>query len=96
MSERLIVDSRVSATITIRLTEDELRALHAIAAYGTDAFLSMFYVKMGRAYLEPHETGLRTLFAALSSETPQVTRCIDEARAAFKTPAKAAREGGGA
>ena len=94
MSERLIVDSRVSATITIRLTEDELRALHAITAYGADQFLGVFYERMGRSCLQPHETGLRTLFAALSSEAPQVTRRIDDARAAFKPPVLAAAKGG--
>lgn len=87
MTTRLIVDSRVSASITIRLTEDELRALHAITAYGTDQFLSVFYEKMGRACLEPHEAGLRTLFAALASESPLVERRIDAAREAFKPPA---------
>ncbi len=45
---------------TITLNEDEIKALDALAGYGVDQFIALFYKHMGRAYLEPHEAGLRS------------------------------------
>ena len=55
----------IEGKITIVLNEDEAAALEALAGYGVDSFLETFYAKMGRAYLEPHEKGLRSLFNAV-------------------------------
>jgi hypothetical protein len=51
--------------ITLVLDEEEAAALEALAGYGTKPFLKVFYEKMGRAYLEPHERGLVSLFEAI-------------------------------
>ena len=51
--------------ITIRLTEEEALALDALAGYDEEAFLATFYEKMGKAYLQPHEEGLRSLFKSI-------------------------------
>ncbi len=53
---------------TIELTESEARALSALAGYGDDAFLKIFYEHMGKHYLRPHEHGLKTLFENIRSE----------------------------
>ena len=81
--ERLVVHSCVRAYVTVQLTEDELRALEAIAGYGADPFLEMFYQKLGRSYIQKHENGLRTLFKMVTREAPTVIKRADAARAAF-------------
>lgn len=84
----------LEATITLR--EDELRALDAIAGYGTDKFLEVFYEKMGSAYLRPHEAGLRNLFTSVVRDGRTLLAKADRARATLErgespTPTK---EGG--
>lgn len=56
--------SEVRFAVTLTLTESEARALDALAGYGADAFLEVFY-KLGRAYMEPYEPGLRSLFNSI-------------------------------
>ncbi|QCG94287.1 hypothetical protein E6C67_08345 [Azospirillum sp. TSA2s] len=65
------------------LSEDEAAALDALAGYGTDAFLKVFYKEMGEAYLRPHEAGLRSLFASVRSHVPTVLERARTARKAF-------------
>ena len=48
--------------VMFELNEHEVAALDALAIYGTDSFLKVFYEKMGKHYLEPHESGLKSLF----------------------------------
>lgn len=71
----------VRATLTVN--EAELRALDALVGYGTDPFLKVFYEKLGRAYLEKHEAGLRSLFESVRSLAPSIMGRIDSAREAF-------------
>lgn len=61
---KFTTNPKIELKITLSLTEDEARALEALAGYGVDPFLKVFYAKMGRHYLEPHEAGLRSLFYA--------------------------------
>jgi hypothetical protein len=51
----------VDTSVELILNESELRALDALFGYSIEAFLKTFYDQMGRAYLEPHEAGLRSL-----------------------------------
>jgi hypothetical protein len=53
--------STLSVEAVLILNEDECAALDALFGYGIEPFLEVFYQKMGRAYLEPHEKGLRSL-----------------------------------
>lgn len=74
---------RVEIDVAIRLNESEIRALDALAGYGTDEFLATFFKYMGESYLKPHEAGLRSLFGAVRSQlTPILTRA-EAAREAF-------------
>jgi hypothetical protein len=52
----------IQASVELVLDEEELRALDALAGYGTDKFLEFFYQHMGKTYLGPYENGLRRLF----------------------------------
>lgn len=73
----------VQVEMTLRLTEPEARALLALTVYGTAQFLRVFYAQLGRAYLEPHEAGLASLFAGVGESVPPILRRADAARAAF-------------
>ncbi len=63
-------------TITIELTLGEAAALEAIVGYGSDAFLKVFYERLGRAYLEPYEAHCRKLFGQLRD----LSRLIKQAK----------------
>lgn len=67
----------VDLTFHIVITEAQMRALDALAGYGTDEFLKCFYEKMGKAYLEPHEKGLRQLFDSINSMTGHLSASDD-------------------
>lgn len=64
-------------------TEVEMRALDALAGYGTDDFLKIFYAEMGEHYLKPHEKGIRTLFTAIREQMPGILKRADNSRKVF-------------
>jgi hypothetical protein len=66
MAKLTKVQTLVEARAVITLEESEILALDALAWYGVDAFLRVFYKELGKAYMGPHENGLRTLFEAVS------------------------------
>ncbi len=71
---------KVEITATVEFTEGQLRALDALIGYGDDAFLRAFYIKLGKAYMQPFERDLRNLFGALRESVPQALRGVTEAR----------------
>ena len=73
---------RVELTMTMVLTEEEARALDALAGYGVDAFVKSFYEFLGKHYMEPHEEGLRTFLEGCRDIGGFLTR-TDNARKAF-------------
>jgi hypothetical protein len=89
---RFILGAQLNTRITIELTEDEFCALNAIAGYGADHFLKVFYEKMGSHYLRPHEAGLRSLFHAAYNETAGVIERANDARKVFNLKARAIPE----
>lgn len=80
---RLTQVPTVEVSATIKLTEPELRALDALIGYGADTFLAVFYTHMGKAYLQPHEKGLRSLFAAIQADLCPILNRADAAKKAF-------------
>jgi hypothetical protein len=80
------IDSKplVQLEIVLRLTEDEAAALDALAGYGTEAFLKVFYTHLGTAYLQPHEKGLRSLFNEIRCGNPAISTVLDHAKQARK------------
>ncbi len=76
------IDGRptVKMQITIVLSEDEAGALDALAGYGTDAFLKVFYEHMGKAYLKPFEAGLRSLFDSVRHGDASARRYLEIAK----------------
>ena len=70
--KKISVNSEINVEFTIKLnlTVGEAEALHAIAGYGVKPFLEVFYPKMGKAYLGPHEEEMRNLFKTIVSKLP--------------------------
>ena len=56
------IRSRLVVEIDTTLTELEIRALDALAGYGTNKFIEVFYEHLGKHYLEPNVEGLKSLF----------------------------------
>lgn len=75
---------KVSFEIQLTLTESEARALDALAGYGVDEFIRVFYTRLGRAYMEPHEQGLRAFLADVREKIPPQLGRVDKARKAFQ------------
>lgn len=80
---KLIQRPVIEAHATITLNEAEMGALDALAGYGTDTFLRVFYKEMGKSYLEPHEAGLRSLFEAAGA-CRRLFNAAADARAVFE------------
>ena len=77
--------TKVEFSGELTLSEVELRALDALVGYGVEPFLKVFYEKLGKAYMQPHEAGLRSLFKAIGEGVhPQLSR-IDAARKLLTT-----------
>lgn len=91
---RIVQRPAVEASVTLQLREEEMRALEALTGYGIKGFLEVFYAKMGKHYLEPHEQGLRSLFDVIQRELPPILARADAARTAFvlKDPVIRSRE----
>lgn len=78
----------VRATIefgaTLGLNEEEIRALAALVGYGDNAFLEAFKERLGAAYIENHEQGLRSAFSAIRRDLLPALGEIDRARRDLK------------
>ena len=79
--------TRIEATATITFGESELRALDAMTGYGVDKFLEVFYAKLGKAYMTPHEQGLRDLFKTIAYPVGQALGQVDECRKVLRAEA---------
>jgi hypothetical protein len=73
---------RIEMELTLIVTEEEARALDAMAGYGDDAFVKVFYAHLGKAYMERHEAGLRSFLKSCRELIPGP---LSRATAARKT-----------
>lgn len=73
----------VQLDLIFACTEAEARALDALTGYGTDEFIKVFYEKLGKAYMEQHEAGLRSFLESISKMVPPLLTKADKAREAF-------------
>ena len=55
----------------------------ALAGYGDDAFIEMFYKTLGKTYLQPHEKHLREFLKSIRSIATPILSRTDAARKAF-------------
>lgn len=79
------IKTKVSFTVSIELEEGEVRALDALAGYGADAFLKVFYKHLGMHYMKPFDKDLRLLFEKIKTLRPQINE-IREARKSLGLP----------
>jgi hypothetical protein len=73
----------VGMTMVFTVDEGEARALDALAGYGDDAFIEIFYEQLGKAYMEKHEADLRRFLRSIHEQVPGYLRLLDEARDVF-------------
>ena len=76
----VITNKNFKFEIKLTLSEEEARALDAIAGYGTQEFLDVFYQYLGTHYLERNEDGLRTLFLTIQNDLRQQLNQINYIR----------------
>lgn len=74
---------KVEVLTQFTVTEGELRALDALAGYGDDSFIKMFYEKCGQHYLKPYEKDLREFLVSVRKLAAPILRRTDDARKAF-------------
>ena len=70
--------TQINHTITFEVSESEARALEAMVGYGFDAFKNVFYEKLGKHYMQPHEAGLKSLFSTITKNVNKSLKEIDE------------------
>ena len=80
---RLVQAPKIEVFATIKLNEQELRALDALVGYGDQPFLDAFYKLLGKAYMEPHEAGIRSLFEVIRADLVPILARASAARKAF-------------
>lgn len=80
MKPQVDIELRVKTT----LSEAECRALDALVGYGIEPFLKVFYEKMGKTYMQPHEAGLRSLFETVGRDVCPYLKSVDMARKVFR------------
>ena len=83
MMEKIKSTSQMEFEVILKLTEQEARALEAIAGYGSEEFLKCFYEHMGKHYLQPNESGVKTLFKTIREELPKHLYKFDDCRKAM-------------
>lgn len=74
---------KIELQVTLALNESECRAFDAMVGYGIDQFIKVFYEHLGKAYMEKHEGGLRSLFTCVSQVMPVAISRVDKARDVF-------------
>jgi len=79
----IVGQPNVNLDLTFRINEAEARALDDLAGYGDDAFISVFYEKLGKSYMEKHEAGLRSFLCSVRKFLPSELSKLDKARKAF-------------
>lgn len=75
---------RLYFTTTLELNEAEVRALDGIFGYNVDAFLRVFYERMGESYVRPYEAGVRSLHERLRGVLAGPIAEMDEVRKRLK------------
>jgi hypothetical protein len=74
----------LSVSITIEVNEEEARALDALAGYGDNSFIEMFYKSLGKHYMQPYEKGLRSFLTTIRSAVAPALNDVDKARSFLK------------
>lgn len=79
---KVIGYGKVTGEVTLLLTEEEAGALDALVGYGFQPFRDAFYEKMGKAYLQPYEKGLKSLFETVRAGEGSVSHFLSKLKLA--------------
>ena len=79
---KVIGYGKVAGEVTLVLNEEEAAALDALVGYGFKPFKEVFYEKMGKAYLQPHEQGLKSLFESVRAGEGSVQHFLTQLKLA--------------
>lgn len=74
----------IEITLTLKINEEEARALDALSGYNLDDFLKFFYQQMGTSYMQPHEAGFREFLRSVREIVPLWLARADNARRLFE------------
>ena len=91
---KIIATPNIDLTLQFSINEKEARALDALAGYGDDAFLKMFYTELGSYYMEKHESGMREFLKTVRDKIPLYLSKIDKAREIFIEQSGVAKQAG--
>jgi len=80
---KLEAKTKLELSVSFTVNESELRALDALAGYGDDSFIEMFYKNLGEAYMKPHEAGMREFLKSIRNIASPILSQADKARKAF-------------
>lgn len=80
---KIIAHPTIDVMLRFVVNESEARALDAMAGYGDDAFIRVFYEKLGKAYMEKHEVGLRLFLKSIRDIMPGLLSKVDAAHKVF-------------
>ena len=82
-----VKETKVQAAINVllELDEAEIKALDGIFGYDIEAFLKVFYEKMGTVYVKPYESGVRSLHKTIRSVMADPIAKINEAKRILKS-----------
>ena len=73
----------IGLELRFTINESEARALDALVGYGDDAFITAFKDKLGKAYMDGNEEGLREFFRSIRLMVPGYLTKIKNAREIF-------------
>lgn len=71
---------KIDLKVTLELDEEEVRALSGIFGYDVEHFLKVFYERMGKAYVQPYEKGVRRLHKEIRGIMDREINKIDDVR----------------
>lgn len=80
---QLEAKTKLDLSVSFTVNESELRALDALAGYGDDAFIQMFYKNLGESYMKPYEAGMREFLKSIRNVAAPILSQTDKARKAF-------------
>lgn len=81
---QIVGRAKIELALTFTVSEGEARALDALAGYGDDEFIKVFYTHLGEAYMKKHEADLRTFLHSVRLFIPPYLSRIDRARRTFE------------
>jgi len=85
-------NASIEMSMTVTLTEAEVRALNAIMGYGVASFLKAISSQLSEALPRAHEAGIRSLFDTLQPQCVNAIKRAEAARLAFNVDAYEVRK----